>query len=310
MKDIVKPYGIQMDFYAVSCVPNKRLCKQEEIRGYPTLKVFKAGSNNGTITKYFDIHPFQVLREVGIQVDVVDTKEDNHPAIEERHLKNGNSAKQFVLNLADAPKRTKAEIFADAYLSFHFAMKTGVYMANGPLPNNTVPVLRNWLELLQNTLPPTWNIHPLITRLLERFHHIIQGEDEMVEVLDQFPPLKDQWSFSCTHGNEAMGYTCGLWELFHIMTVGVVEYNEKTIGDDGYGFYRTEDVATTLRDYIANFFGCEVCRMNFLHAFDTCALDRCNRLQGQVGDLTAWKQLPMWLYEMHVRISSCSGLRC
>lgn len=172
-------------------------------------------------------------------------------------------------------------------------------MANGPLPNTTTPILWDWLDLLQNTLPPTWNIHALIKKLLDEFDTITQGEDQMVAVLDQFPPTSTEWSFSCTHGVEAMGYTCGLWELFHILTVGVVEYNSQIITDDGYAFYMTEHVAEILRDYISKFFGCEVCRMNFLQAYDNCALDRCNRLQAQVGDKTMWKQLPLWLFETH-----------
>jgi Erv1 / Alr family len=86
---------------------------------------------------------------------------------------------------------------------------------------------------------------------------------------------------------------------FHIMSVGVVEYNDKVVTDDGYAFYRTETVADDLRNYIANFFGCEVCRMNFLQAYDTCAFDRCNRLHNEVGDLAAWKQFPLYLFEVH-----------
>ena len=304
MHEIVKPYGMQLDFYAVSCVANKKLCKQEEIKGYPTIKVFPAGSNNATVAKYYDLHPFLVLRDIGLEVDQVDIADTEKTGEEqkERHLKmrgKGNDSKQFTLALPNAPKRTKTEIYADAYRSFHFAMKTGVFMTNGPLPNKTVPVLHDWLDLLQNVLPPTWNIHPLIRRLLDEFDTITQGEDQMMEVLDQFPPASNEWSLSCTHGVEAMGYTCGLWELFHITTVGVVEYNDQVVVDDAYSFYMTEQVADVLRNYISNFFGCEVCRMNFLQAYDNCALDRCNRLQATVGDLSAWKQLPLWLFETH-----------
>ena len=34
------------------------------------------------------------------------------------------------------------------------------------------------------------------------------------------------WSWqTCTYGENDMGYTCGLWQLFHVESVGVVEYN-------------------------------------------------------------------------------------
>jgi len=291
MHEIVKPYGIQLDFYAVSCTVNKPLCKQQEIHGYPTVKVYPAGSNNATVAKYFDLHPFLVLRDIGLEIDHVDVEKSE--AIGEEN-EDERQARGYTIQLAHAPKRTKSDIYADAYRSFHFAMKTGVFMTNGPLSNSSVPILEDWLNLMQNTLPPTWNIHQLIKKLLDEFDTIIQGDDQMMKVLDEFPPPSQEWSISCTHGVEAMGYTCGLWELFHIMTVGVVEYNEAVVTDDGYSFYMTEQVANILRDYIATFFGCEVCRMNFLQAYDNCGLDRCNRLQAKVGDLAMWKQLPIW----------------
>ena len=304
MQGIVKPYNIQLDFYAVSCVVNKALCKHQEVHGYPTVKILPAGSANGTTAKYFDLHPFLVLRDIGLEVsqeDIAEAEEAGDAAKKEKQqsAKKKKDGKEFTIALPNAPKRTKAEIYGDAYRSFHFAMKTGVFMQNGPLPNKTVPILEDWLGLLQNTLPPTWNIHSLLRKLLDEFDTIIQGEDQMLAVLDQFPPSTKEWSYSCTHGVEAMGYTCGLWELFHIMSVGVVEFNDGVVLDDAYSFYMTEQVSDILRNYIASFFGCEVCRMNFLQAYDNCALDRCNRLTATVGDLAMWKQLPLWLFETH-----------
>merc|ERR1711966_346769 len=61
----------------------------------------------------------------------------------------------------------------------------------------------------------------------------------------------------------------------------------------------TSEVGDTLRDYIEHFFGCEVCRLNFLLEYDSCSLERCNRLTGEIGNIDSWKQLPLWLYEMH-----------
>jgi hypothetical protein len=60
-----------------------------------------------------------------------------------------------------------------------------------------------------------------------------------------------------------------------------------------------DDVAVTLRNYIENFFGCEVCRENFLHGFDTCARDRCSRLHHSADSQSEWEQLPLWLFEVH-----------
>lgn len=60
-----------------------------------------------------------------------------------------------------------------------------------------------------------------------------------------------------------------------------------------------DEVAVTLRNYIEHFFGCEVCRENFLHGFDTCSRDRCSRLHHHADTQSEWVQLPLWLFEVH-----------
>jgi hypothetical protein len=59
------------------------------------------------------------------------------------------------------------------------------------------------------------------------------------------------------------------------------------------------DSAVVLKDFVENFFGCEVCRVHFLQGFNGCAYDGCNRLIDHVGTIEDWMQLPMWLYEFH-----------
>ena len=60
-----------------------------------------------------------------------------------------------------------------------------------------------------------------------------------------------------------------------------------------------EEAAVTIRDYIENFFGCEVCRMNFMKAFDSCAHNRCTRLNNNATSMSEWKEFPLWLVETH-----------
>ena len=71
------------------------------------------------------------------------------------------------------------------------------------------------------------------------------------------------------------------------------------MADDDNFYYRPEEVGKVLRDYIEHFFGCEVCRTNFLHEYDDCGFRRCDRLTAYVGELDDWKELPLWLFEVH-----------
>ena len=75
------------------------------------------------------------------------------------------------------------------------------------------------------------------------------------------------WSTACTHSQPAKGFTCGLWNLFHILTIGASKKDHEL-----YGFHRgflvsQHHVAETIKNFIAYFFSCDVCRTNFLVSF-------------------------------------------
>ena len=195
-------------------------------------------------------------------------------------------------------RRSKADIFNDAHLSFHFALRNSIYMSLGPLSDTARDAFQEWLALLQQALPPTWEIQNLITALVKDFDNICKSEDDLLAVVNRFPPPTEKWSESCTKGVKGMGYTCGLWELFHIMTVGVVEWN-LMIYEGDHLITPVDETVVVLRNYIEHFFGCEVCRMNFIHSFDSCAHDRCSRLHHHARTQEEWVQLPLWLFETH-----------
>lgn len=98
-----------------------------------------------------------------------------------------------------------------------------------------------------------------------------------------------------------MGYTCGLWELFHTVTIGVVEWNLVGSKDTSY---TAMEAANIFRTYVEHFFGCEVCRVNFMHEYDNCDYRRCDRLITRIGSLEDWKELPLWLFEVHNGVNS------
>lgn len=83
------------------------------------------------------------------------------------------------------------------------------------------------------------------------------------------------------------------------MSIGVVEYNQNN-SNNNLPAMPTRYVADILRDYIDYFFQCEVCRLNFLSMYDTCAFDGCNRLSDRpsLSD-KEWHELPLWLWETH-----------
>lgn len=149
---------------------------------------------------------------------------------------------------------------------------------------------------MNKTLPVEWEaIHELVNGINDHLTLASQGYKELNEVVNahSIGLRREVWSKECTKGKVGMGYTCGLWVLFHIMTVGLVERDSVAESANKMNSITPASTAQALRNYIEYFFACEVCRNHFLESFDSCFLDICNRLSSDP------KELALWLWEFH-----------
>lgn len=264
--------GQHVDFYAVSCVASNAICKSQGVHGYPSIRVYPAGSMNASsVMEGWEVHPFIVLSALGIAVDDVDLMGlEKGPEEPSTTIKTGGMEKMRSKHV-----RTKMELYSDAFLSFDFALRNGIFMASSTLTNSTKDALHQWLLLLRQALPPGWKIHQTIKALVNEFESVAKNETAFFEKLEPYQPEHQEWSPACSHEDGLPGYTCGLWELFHIMTVGVVEWNY--LADNEWATIAPETAADILRNYVQHFFRCEVCRENFLGAYGTYLL--CDVIQ-------------------------------
>jgi hypothetical protein len=288
---------ITVEIFAVSCVPNKQICSDMGVKGYPRLKLFPAHSINGTDLNYWELHPLQIIRKLGISTD-------NYGQERQQEVDIDNNVQVAPLRInAEQNKashflgQSKKEAFDNAHLSFDFAMRNAVYTSLEPLADKPKDTLRNFLKVLQTTFPTSASLQPVLEDLISNFKDVANGEEHLTAIMDKYPPPSTTWSPGCLqHGT---GYTCGLWELFHIMSVGLVEWNELATQDELK--FTTIQAADALRDYIEHFFQCDECRVNFLREYDACGHDRCNRLTDHKAEanLKEWIEFPLWLYETH-----------
>jgi hypothetical protein len=313
--------GVDISIHAVSCTPNRQLCKAAGMPHYPAVRLLRPGDAlTGIDLRKEEVRPIKVLEKLGIQLsrDIEEDDEEEEekvwdvttPAVEgeddkmrswfNQLLTWQNSRGVIAAQRQGYHRRTRDELRRDVHLSFDFAMRNGVFPTDDPLSKEASRALMGWLKLLDKTLPDAWTVmRTLVKRMLTKFRYIVRNEDYLLIVLDQFPPVSDEWSAACSKGNPGSGYTCGLWEMFHTVTVGAVDYNRGTVSDKN--LLKTEQVARAIRDYVDHFFGCEVCRANFLKMFDVCGFNRCERLnmEQQKDNQTAWYELPLWLFETH-----------
>jgi hypothetical protein len=295
-------YDVKVDTYAISCVPHKPVCVQQGVNSYPRMKLYLDGSTEGIEINIWELHPFQVLRNIpGVDLDLA-AEADMKESVELQQ-QDANKLRTIHKNPATATTdfwlpRTKQDVYDDAYLSFDFAMRNGIFTTPDPLTNRTAESFEQFVLLLQSALPPSFELTKLVADIVNNLEQVMQSEQALVAILDKYPPKNKGWSPSCRRSDPYAGYTCGLWELFHIMSIGFVEYNIWNIGDD-WSYYHSSDVGDMLHDFVEHFFGCEVCRLNFLQSYEACDHDRCNRLITKAGTEDNWREFPMWLFETH-----------
>jgi thiol-disulfide isomerase/thioredoxin len=213
-------------FHAVSCKVNYKLCNQFKINGYPQLKAFPAGAKwPSENLKFTEMHPLHILNALHLHVDRMKLGELQAPEVRNESFLTGTA--QALHSLFQSKegkprtyfKRTKEQMFDDAYLSFDFNLRNGIFTSKKKLLPEAKKAFSEWLLLLKKVLPFAWNIHQVIREILDNFENATSGEEHLLEIINQFPAPTKKWSPACTKGVAGMGYSCGLWELFHIISV-------------------------------------------------------------------------------------------
>ena len=252
--------NVDIAIYAVSCSPNRPLCVDQAIKGFPKIRLYPPGSGDFTeLAHHTQIQPFTVLEALGINFEKTGAESEDGSSsdddwdidtILEEHAAKANldhfsvwqrlwaavAGRDLSLESSEQSRgtitkpyhrRTRDNLQADIHLSFDYAMRNEIYTRSGELSKEQQRVLLSFFELLQVTLPQSWAMTKLLQELIDNFVYIVRSEEYLLAVLDEYPATAESWSLSCSHGVADEGYTCGLWELFHAMSVGYVVWNKK-----------------------------------------------------------------------------------
>ena len=167
---------IQVDTFAVSCVPFKNVCQHAHIHSYPTVRWYPPYSTNGTKLLHTDlVSATRIYAKFVPQAATMTTMTNmtttrsasrtrqHTTRPKTKHQNNEN--KQKNPNPKPTPNhyyttpRTHDDTFRDAHVSFDFAMHTAIYTttseeaAVGPLDDVKQQVLQDFLRVLHRTLP-------------------------------------------------------------------------------------------------------------------------------------------------------------
>ena len=223
MKEIAEENKIQLDVYAISCVPHKKLCGAQDAKRYPTIIVYVGDEAieiaHGDLPHFF--LPQIIAEKPGNDISLAFATLMGEDEKEYGNEEKNDSKAPILDNSSFWLHRTKHDIYNDVYLSFHFAMQHGIFVGRDPPNEEAKLAFENWIHLLNQALPPNyWRLQAMISDIADNIETVLESEDNLLEIVDRYPPPRNTWSQSCSRGDDSstMGYTCGLWQLFHIAT--------------------------------------------------------------------------------------------
>lgn len=172
--ELSEKFHVLVETFAVSCVPQKHICIDNNIRSYPYIMFYPPNSINGTRIKPWDLKPEEIFRMSKLsRIAETDSERRDGPekivssgpekiisAVQQSSRSRKTNEKQTKIR--QKPyfiQRTRDETFHDAHLSFHFAMNTAIFTQPGPLAEKPKKALLEFLVAVQKTIPFDSSMH-------------------------------------------------------------------------------------------------------------------------------------------------------
>jgi len=152
--------------------------------------------------------------------------------------------------------------------------------------------LRNFVGMLAKCFPGRRSVTALFTSVHNKLHLLRNSlfRSEYVNIIQQIQmnlkahhlPKKAKWKGCIGSQPHYRGYPCGLWTLFHTLTVNCGKR------DNLMGL----EVLSRIREYIKHFFGCEECRNHFT--------EMSQNLRNEVH---SQNEAILWLWRSHNKVN-------
>ena len=319
---VMEAAGVGVKLGAVSCVADGDLCQDENVHGYPTLKAFglpaeAEGTKEGEgvvitnqkkaalITWLKDRYSRKEHQSVSVSVD--DDGGSSAPATAAARKGQSSSKtrtqgqKPEDLEEEDGlslPALRQARV-EDAFTSLRFALDHDIFLGAKVLTDDVLGSLKDLLHVLSLLFPGKARRQAL-RGLLEEVYPleelgIAEWESYLAAHLDHLVPMvggkKDyQWRIC----RRDAGYTCGLWILFHLLTVKSAVTEANGGASSSTSIISPPYVMKVVHGFVSHFFGCEDCREHFLKAYESVR----GRWEGQGG-----RGAVLWVYDLHDKVN-------
>ncbi|RHY28292.1 hypothetical protein DYB32_008366 [Aphanomyces invadans] len=293
---------------AVDCTVEDKLCTDYQIMGYPSLLLFNVPAKGSKPMPMPFRFRGKTFEGVVTWVEEVLTSQNMSTGVDlpdfrmYKEIGYGGTAppKKFP-NLRSAVVRITQHIvhtsITNAGHALASSLETGMFLGSSVLASTKYDTVEKWLRLLVARFPLEANRQALATLLYrvqsQRTWTLAEWKVLIATwKLDVFGDTYPRDLFSRKEMELCTTYTCGLWTLFHGLTV------PQSTATSPLSAAEAAAVAFGIRDFVVNFFGCETCVQHFTAANPDAKLQDIG-LHGAPDD-----ELILWLHAMHNSVNA------
>lgn len=209
--------GTAVEFHALSCSEFRKVCHDQNVVSYPTIKVFKASSIQGIPIfpngdNEITVEGIAIALGITLKEKLLLASQENDAIVDSKfHLSPQHRHHHDALGVMQKSKQhTQKHSFVDAALSCTYAFENAIYPSatasssdNKPLAADRKAAFQEWIDLLYWSLPPIWKIHILINDIRTHFDAATSSKKNLVQMVRTHHDViheheeNRQWTLSC-----------------------------------------------------------------------------------------------------------------
>lgn len=285
---------------AVDCTKNNDVCILEEVKGYPAIKMYHVPKGTTKTKRLGGMGGRRTMQNI-VEWAEKAFKEAGMPSgiggqsIEKRMemVRHGVIAEGFGDDADKSVEQSMTMKFRhlqDAGAAAIFTLENGFFMGTTVLEGERYEAALEWIEALAASFPMQVNRDVFASLAVDMRKRALWDHSSWQRMLDQWKEEAQRTTFPNTLlvSNEEQGwahchtYTCGLWTLFHSMSVSTTST------------WKPSAIAAAIRLFIMHFFGCEECVKHFMQANPLSKMEELAE-----SDTEGTQAVTLWLWKMH-----------
>ncbi|KAL3666733.1 hypothetical protein V7S43_008356 [Phytophthora oleae] len=308
-EEVANVYGSveSIQFGAVDCTRQNEICDREDVHAYPGVKMYHVPSASEEaismphagnvyarhVAKWLE----ETLKENSmgplIDVDKVYPKNPLRNDLKRKEFKFGDPIEPLH---DDRSVEMQLKRLKDAGTTALFILEDGVFMGTTVLAGERYEAAVTWVKTLAGAFPMKEN-RAAFAVLVDMMNDKEQWKQaDWTNMLENWKISANKRSYPANLFSSkddlalCTTYTCGLWTLFHSLTVS------------GVGQLKSSEIMSAIRLVVKHFFGCEECKRHFLQANPESVITKL-ALRDEDGP----QAVAFWIWTMHNTVNKVLG---